>query len=154
MSKQTVTNSFVYFDTAPLVQLYLYQAKLTEQAQQVFTTANQVVVSYLCLPEFAGAIRGAVQGKGLQKNVARRITEDFREAWESFLVLEMLPPVFERAAELATNYRVKASDALHLATFETFKVATPEARFFTTDIQQYRVAEILYSSETLPVVWQ
>lgn len=153
MSKPPETKPFVYFDTAPLVQLYLYQAKLTEQAQSVFTNTEQVVVSYLCLPEFMGAIRGAVQGKGLKKNVARRIVSEFRESWTSFLILDMPASVFEKAAEFSEKHPIKASDALHLAAFKTFKLKESTAQFFTTDIQQYRLAQLLYPKDTVAVVW-
>jgi uncharacterized protein len=153
MSRQPEINPFVYFDTAPLVQLYLYQAKLTEQAQQVFASTEQVVVSQLCLPEFMGAIRGAVQGRGLKKHVAKRITGEFRENWTAFVVLDMSAAIFERAAELAEKYPVKASDALHLAAFEDFKAEEPIAQFFTTDVQQFRVAQSLYPKHTMSVAW-
>jgi predicted nucleic acid-binding protein len=153
MSKQPETRQFVYFDTAPLVQLYLYQAKLTEQAQLVFTSTEQVVVSHLCLPEFMGAIRGAVQGKGLKKNIAKRITGEFRETWKAFTILDMPPSIFERAAEFAEEHPVKASDALHLAAFEGFKAREESAYFFTTDIQQFRVAQLLHPNHTIAVVW-
>jgi predicted nucleic acid-binding protein len=153
MSKLPETKPIVYFDTAPLVQLYLYQADLTEQAQQVFLSTEQVVVSYLCLPEFMGAIRGAVQGKGLKKNLAKHIVSEFRESWTSFLVLDMPASVFERAAEFSEKHPIKASDALHLATFETFKNREPEAQFFTTDSQQYRFVQLLYPKNTVTVIW-
>jgi uncharacterized protein len=153
MFKPPETKPFVYFDTAPLVQLYLYQTDLTEQAQEVFKSTKQVVVSYLCLPEFTGAIRGAVQGKGLKKNVAKRIVSEFRESWTSFLVLDMPASVFERAAEFSEKHPIKASDALHLAAFETFKREEPNAQFFTTDGQQYRLAQLLYPKDTISVTW-
>jgi predicted nucleic acid-binding protein len=153
MSKLLETRPFVYFDTAPLVQLYLYQANLTEQAQQVFTSTEQIVVSYLCLPEFTGAIRGAVQGKGLKKTIAKRIVNEFRENWTSFLILEMPRSIFEKASEFAEKHPIKASDALHLAVFETFKTRQATAQFFTTDVQQHRLAQVLYPKDTVAVVW-
>jgi predicted nucleic acid-binding protein len=137
MPKQPETKPFVYFDTAPLVQLYLYQANLTEQAQQVFVSTEQVIVSYLCLPEFMGAIRGAVQGKGLKKNVAKRIVKEFRESWASFLVLDMPASIFERAAELTEKYSIKASDALHLATFEAFTRENPKHSFLPPIVNSF-----------------
>ena len=107
MSKPPETKPFVYFDTAPLVQLYLYQANLTEQAQQVFLSAEQIVVSHLCLPEFMGAIRAAVQGKGLKKNVAKRIVSEFRESWTAFLVLDMPASIFEERLSSAKSIPLK-----------------------------------------------
>jgi uncharacterized protein len=152
MSKLPEIKAFVYFDTAPLVQLYLYQANLTEQAQKVFSSTERIVVSHLCLPEFTGAIRGAVQGRGLKRNVAKHIISEFRESWSSFIVLDMPAHIFERAAELAEKHPIKASDALHLSAFESFKRQESTAQFFTTDTQQYRLAKTLYSKAILPIL--
>ena len=116
---------YYYFDASVLVKAYIWEVG-TEDVRQVLETMRtvppqtRIVTSRLAFLEVASAIsrrRAAGEFTEEQANEIReRLRDDFGNDLLPFTVVESRPGLVNRAAELTREHRLRALDALHLAT--------------------------------------
>ena len=56
----------------------------------------------------------------------RRILRDFESSWERYVKLSVTEDLVREAASLAETYRLRAYDAVHLASAVAFRARSPE----------------------------
>lgn len=132
---------YYYFDASVLVKAYLWEEG-TEDVRQVIRdlsahpTVVRVVTSRLAFVEAISAVS--------RRTFTGEITEDqAEEVWNRLVadfagydVLEPKPRLVERAAELTRRHRLRALDAIHLATGLTVRADVPagaDFRFASAD---------------------
>ncbi|GJL55992.1 MAG: twitching motility protein PilT [Nitrospirales bacterium] len=103
-----------YLNTSALVKLYVEESG-SKTVQDVCTNSSTICTSMLAYTETRAAFARAYQDKRLSKAVHRAILEDFHDDWERYFALEVRWEVVRQAGELAEEYRLRAYDAVHLA---------------------------------------
>ena len=105
----------LYLDTSAMVKLYAIEEHRDEVVRAV-EEAAVVTSSLLCYPETRAAFaRKEREGKwsGAQHD---RATADFEADLTGYVLGDVTPEIAAHAAELARPHRLKAYDAVHLAT--------------------------------------
>lgn len=105
----------LYLDTSAMIQLYANEEHLREVLRAV-EEAELIMSSLLCYPETRAAFaRKEREGKfsGAQHD---RATADFEADLSGYVLEAVTPEIAAHAAELARPHRLKAYDAVHLAT--------------------------------------
>ncbi len=105
----------VYIHSSAIVALYATEEHRDEVLRAV-QEAEVVTSSLLCYPETRAAFaRKEREGKfsGAQHD---RATADFEADLSAYVLEDVTPEIVAHAAELARPHRLKAYDAVHLAT--------------------------------------
>ena len=103
-----------YLDTSALVKLYVEEIG-SQTVQDVCAGASTVCTSMLAYTETRAAFARAYQDKRINKAAHRAILEDFQDDWERYFAIEVRWEVIRQAGELAEEHRLRAYDAVHLA---------------------------------------
>ena len=116
---------YYYFDASVLVKAYLWEVG-TEDVRQVLRGVRaapprlRVATSSVAFAEAASAVSRRSFARELTENEAdeiwNRLVDDFGGPELPYLLLEPRLDVVGRAAELARRHRLRALDAIHLAT--------------------------------------
>ncbi len=104
----------LYLDTSALVKLYLIE----EGAEAVRTAVAQaalVVTSAIAYVEARAAFVRRRREGALSAGEHRRTTRDLDADWPRYLAIEVVTPIIREAARLAETHRLRAYDAVHLA---------------------------------------
>ena len=104
----------LYLDTSALVKLYVDE----EDARVVRNAVGQadlIATSALAYVEARAAFARRRREGGLSPGDHRRITRNLDRDWAGYLSVEVTDSVIRRGARLSETHRLKAYDAVHLA---------------------------------------
>lgn len=118
----------LYLDTSALVKLYVDEEGALAVRHAV-DQAELVATSAIAYVEARAAFARRHWEGGLSAGGHRSLTRDFERDWSRYLTIEVAAAVIRRAARLAERHRLRAYDAVHLASART--VADRVARPFT-----------------------
>jgi len=113
----------IYFDTSALAKKYLKKEKGRSRTIELLETNPQDLVSSALthLEVMSALTRRQKEIAGFEKAV-----EAFRDDWETFIVWAIDGDVINDAAALVRKHRLKAADAIHLATALSVRTHTKE----------------------------
>lgn len=119
----------VYLDTSALVKLYVQEVGSTE-VKQAIARANLVATSLLAYVEARSALARKHRLADIDDAALRRHKREFENDWTRFNRLPVDATTIRRAGDLAEQNRLRAYDALHLATADLLQSATGSAVSF------------------------
>lgn len=108
----------LYLDTSALVKLYVEEDG-TEVARGWTQEARVVATSAIAYVEARAAFARRQREGCFSKAVLSRITRDLDRDWERYMLVRVTDPVIRRAATIAEVRKLRAYDALHLASART-----------------------------------
>jgi predicted nucleic acid-binding protein len=125
---------FYYFDASVLVKGYIWEIG-TEDVRQVLrearsaTPSARIITSRIAYAEAMSAVSRREAARHLTPReateIANRLQADFGGPVLPFLVLDPGPAIVHHAADLARQHRLRALDAIHLATALAARFNTP-----------------------------
>jgi uncharacterized protein len=104
----------VYFDTSALIKV-LHQEEDWEHAASIWNAADVLLASRLVYPEARAALAAAARGGRLDPRGHRMAKADLERRWDQLRVIEVSDGLARAAGELAERLRLRAIDAVHLA---------------------------------------
>ncbi len=111
----------VYLDTSALVKLYVQEVGSTEVRRAV-ARADLVATSLIAYVEARSAFARKQRLADIDDAALKRHKHEFEQGWNRLDRLPVDATTIHRAGELAEQYRLKAYDALHLATVDLMAV--------------------------------
>lgn len=105
----------------------------SDEVLAIWNDAERVLSSLLLYPEARAALGRAVHSRrlgGKHVPVARALAESL---WSDIDRIGLTEPLVRRAGDLAEQHRLRAYDAVHLASFE--HVDEPETLFVSADVE-------------------
>lgn len=104
----------LYLDTSALVKLHVDEegSVLVREAVVQAELASTSTIAYV---EARAAFARRRHTGGLLSQDYRRIVRDLDSDWGNYLRIEVTEPLIREAAELAERHRLRAYDAIHLA---------------------------------------
>jgi len=111
----------VYLDTSALVKLYVQGAGSAE-VRQAIARADLVATSLVAYVEVRSAFARKHRTADIDDAALKRHKREFEEGWNRLDRLPVDATTIRRAGDLAEQYRLKAYDALHLATVDLMEV--------------------------------
>jgi predicted nucleic acid-binding protein len=121
----------LYLDTSALVKLYAREEGSTEVKRAV-ARAGSVATSLLAYVETRSAFARKRRFADIDDTALRHYKQEFEQDWISFNRLPVDATTIRRAGDLVERYRLKAYDAVHLATAELFQEAVRSAIDFVS----------------------
>jgi uncharacterized protein len=112
----------LYLDTSALVKLYAKEAG-TLEVQQAVTNAEQIATSLIAYVETRSALARKYRLDQVDGAALRRHKREFEHDWAQLNRLPLDATTLRRAADLAELHRLRAYDAVHLATADLLQAA-------------------------------
>jgi uncharacterized protein len=119
----------LYLDTSALVKLYAREVGSTEVKQAV-ARADLVATSLVAYVETRSALARKHRLADIDDAALRRHKREFERDWTRLNRLPVDATTIRRAGDLAEQYRLRAYDALHLATADLLQAAIRSAVSF------------------------
>ena len=110
----------------------------TEGARELYESTTSIQSSRLLIPESHAAVARATTSRGFSPGGATRAFDLLRTLLEHVRPVELDAVVAERAAQLATTFRLRGADAIHLASYELIEAG--DAVLVAADGELIRVA--------------
>ena len=110
----------LYLDTSALVKLYVAEEG-SPIVHQAVANATSVATSAIAYVEARAAFARRRRDGSLPVQEYRRILRDLDADWEHYLRIDVTEPLIREAAELAERHRLRAYDAIHLASAQVVK---------------------------------
>jgi len=131
----------LYLDTSALVKLYVEQDG-SSAVRRLVSQSRPVGTSALAYVEARAAFSRRKTEGHLTVAEHRRVVHDLDADWDRFVRLEVTEPLIREAADLAEAHRLRAHDAIHLASARVLKKRLDEVVLFATwDTHLNRAAE-------------
>ncbi|MFZ2060416.1 MAG: type II toxin-antitoxin system VapC family toxin [Candidatus Binatus sp.] len=111
----------VYLDTSALVKLYVQEVGSREMKRLV-AQADLVATSLIAYVEVRSAFARKHRSADIDDAALKRHKHEFEQGWNRLDRLPVDVTTIRRAGDLAEEYRLKAYDALHLATVDLMQV--------------------------------
>ena len=111
----------VYLDTSALVKLYVQEAGSAE-VRQAIARADLVATSLIAYVEVRSAFARKHRMADIDDPALKRHKREFEQGWNQLDRLPVDATTIRRAGDLAEQHRLKAYDALHLATADLMEV--------------------------------
>jgi uncharacterized protein len=105
----------LYLDTSAAVKLYASEPGSAETRRAV-AAADQIASSLLAYVETRAALARKYRMRQIDAETLDRSKADFESDWKGFIKLPADPETVRRAGDLAEQFRLRAYDAIHLAT--------------------------------------
>lgn len=121
----------LYLDTSALVKLYAREEGSTEVKRAV-TEAGSLATSLVAYVEARSAFARKRRFGDIDDTALRHYKREFEQDWTRFNRLPVDATTIRRAGDLAERYRLRAYDAVHLATAELFQEAVRAAVNFVS----------------------
>ena len=112
----------LYLDTSALVKLYAKEAGSAEVRQAV-ASAGQIATSLIAYVETRSALARKYRLDRVDGVALQRHKREFERDWAQLNRLPLDATTVRRAAELAEQHRLRAYDAVHLATADLLQAA-------------------------------
>lgn len=134
----------LYLDTSSLVKLYVEEASSAD-VRDLVAAADVVGTSMIAYNEARAAFARRRREGALRPSDLRAVKAAFEADWPRYLAIDVTPDLCRQAGTLAERYRLRAYDALHLATFADLaqEVGPGRVRFSTFDAPLDRAARAL-----------
>jgi predicted nucleic acid-binding protein len=107
----------LYADTSAVVKLYASEQGSAETRREV-AAASQVVSSLLTYAETRSALARKFHSRESIAAAFERSKAEFEADWRIFVKMPADSAIVRRAGDLAEQFRLRAYDAIHLATAE------------------------------------
>lgn len=132
----------VYLDTSSLLKLYLADEAGGDEVRQVLATADTAATSSVAYTEARSAFARRRRERKLSHELFRVISREFAADWPHYFAVEPTAGLFIEAGELAEKYRLRALDAIHLASFVAVArvIGSAEIEFSSFDGRLNRAA--------------
>jgi predicted nucleic acid-binding protein len=127
-----------YFDTSALLKLVIAEDG-ADQAELLWQSVGEVVVSSLAWPEAVAALAAAQRGRRLTDEDHRTAIGALRLCFDRCTTISVADRLVDHAADLAADLHLRAADAIHLAT--ALAVMEADSLFVTWD-RRLRLAAI------------
>jgi uncharacterized protein len=130
----------LYLDTSALVKLYTLETGSSEVKQAV-ARADLVATSLVAYVEARSAFARKHRLADIDEAALKRHKYEFEQGWSRLDRLPVDGTTIRRAGDLAEQYRLKAYDAIHLATVDLMQVTLRSSiRFACFDAALNRAA--------------
>lgn len=131
----------LYLDTSALVKLYVDEDG-SPAVRTAVDRAGVIATSALAYVEARAAFVRRRREGGLSPRAYRRIVRDLEADWDRYLVVEVRDPLIREAARLAETHRLRAYDAVHLASAAAVRGRPSEPCVFASwDLELERAAK-------------
>jgi predicted nucleic acid-binding protein len=127
-----------YFDTSALLKLVIAEDG-ADQAELLWQSVGEVVVSRLAWPEAVAAFAAAQRGRRLTDEGHRTAIGALRLCFDRCTTISVADRLVDHAADLAADLHLRAADAIHLAT--ALAVMEADSLFVTWD-RRLRLAAV------------
>jgi predicted nucleic acid-binding protein len=127
-----------YFDTSALLKLVIAEDG-ADQAELLWQSVGEVVVSRLAWPEAVAAFAAAQRGRRLTDEDHRTTIGALRLCFDRCTTISVADRLVDQAADLAADLHLRAADAIHLAT--ALAVMEADSLFVTWD-RRLRLAAV------------
>jgi predicted nucleic acid-binding protein len=111
----------LYLDTSALVKLYAQEVGSSEVKRAV-ARADLVATSLVAYVEARSAFARKYRLADIDEAALKRHKDEFEQGWNRLDRLPVDVTTIRRAGDLAEQYRLKAYDAIHLATVDLMEV--------------------------------
>ena len=126
----------IFLDTSALAKRYVQEPGSEELEELFLSTASDVFVSTLSLPEFAAALGRKMRDREIGKRAATKAMKELEQDWNNlFIKVPITDSVALAASSLAIKYPLKGADAVHLAA----AVAAGVSLFVASDKQLIKI---------------
>ena len=119
----------LYLDTSALVKLYAREAG-TNEVKHAVASAELVATSLVAYVETRSAFARKHRFAEIGDSALRRHKREFERDWNRLNRLPVDAITIRRAGDLAEQHRLRAYDALHLATADLLRAAIRSAVSF------------------------
>jgi len=132
----------VYLDSSSLLKLYLADEAGGDEVRQVLAMADTAATSSVAYTEARSTFARRRRERKLSHELFRIIRSEFDADWPHYFAVEPTAGLFNEAGELAEKYRLRALDAIHLASFVAVAraIGSPEVEFSSFDSRLNRAA--------------
>jgi predicted nucleic acid-binding protein len=110
----------LYLDTSALVKLYVTEES-AELVRETVAQARLVATAAIAYVEARAAFARRRHEGALPPPEHRRIVHDLDADWGHYLRIEITESLIREASRLAERHRLRAYDAIHLASANTLK---------------------------------
>lgn len=117
-------------------------------AQAVWDDSDTVVSSQVAYPECCSAVSAALRARRIGTRAARRAREQLEDVWQQIVAVEVEASLARVAGRLAETHRLRALDALHLAS--ALVVENPDIVVLSWD-RDLRTASLAEGLAVMPV---
>lgn len=104
-----------YLDTSAVVKLLLRDEGGAGQLRHILDASDRAVTSRITYPEARAALSAAARAGRLVAGAHARFKRDLDRALVSITIVELDPSVARAAGDVAERFRLRAYDAVHLA---------------------------------------
>lgn len=106
----------LYLDTSSLVKLYVDEPG-SDEVRVLLEESDVIATSQLAYVEFRAAISRRRRERAITAGGFKAAKHDFESDWPKFAAVNMTPDLCRQAGVLAERYRLRAYDAIHLASY-------------------------------------
>lgn len=121
----------LYLDTSALVKIYVDEDG-SAGCRRAVAEADLIATSALAYVEARAAFARRRHEGGLPSRSYRRVIADLDEDWPSYAVVDVTGSVIREGARLAERHRLRAYDAVHLASATVLRDAGREPVVFAS----------------------
>jgi uncharacterized protein len=133
----------LYLDTSAAVKLYTSEPGSSETRRAVAET-DEIASSVLAYAETRAALARKFRMRQIDAATFARSKADFESDWEGFLKMPADPETVRRAGDLSERFKLRAYDAIHLATADRlYRETRSRVRFACFDAALNRAASTL-----------
>ncbi len=112
----------VYLDTSAIVKLYAQEAG-SDITRKTIVNGDLIATSLLAYPETRSALARKARGGEITRTDLNIFKDEFERDWQRFYRLPVDATLIRRAGDMAEEHALRAFDALHLATADSFQAA-------------------------------
>lgn len=117
--------SIIYFDTSALVKKYVLEPG-SDRIGAHYARAEMVGTALITAPEMASALSRAMRMDKITADEASQSWNAFTEDCDMMYLVDISQPLISRASTLVWEHGLRGNDAVHLASFLTWKEALGE----------------------------
>ena len=119
-----------YLDASALVKLVLAE-RGTDVVEDLWVDAVDVYVSLLGYTELRAAVAAAIRGQRVRASDVRALRDRVEAVWDQVIGIDIDDRVVRAAGDLAERHRLRAADAIHLAS--AIRIREPDTAFVAFD---------------------
>jgi predicted nucleic acid-binding protein len=129
----------LYLDTSALVKLFVEESG-SQEVRTATRSAAATATSRIAYVEFMVALARR-EREGLPPTETLAIRRQFEADWSDLMVVEVTRTITIKAAALARVHRLRAYDAVHLASAQEIYETVPEVVFACFDVRLNEAAK-------------
>lgn len=129
----------LYLDTSALVKLFIEESGSSE-VRTATRLAGESATSRIAYVEFLATLARR-EREGLPPAEGQEIRKQFEASWPNLIVIEVNRAITIRAAALARVHRLRAYDAVHLASAQEIYETAADVVFACFDVRLNEAAK-------------